>query len=150
MFMTRLEKCQILKEKGYKYDKDSGKITSHKNTEIIAKTSEGYINLYNWSPRFSVLGHHFAYYMTYGNVEFEMLDHINRDKTDNRICNLRLSNAQNNSLNTNPKGAYFNKQRNNWYSRICIKDKDIFLGYFKTEEEARQAYLSAKSIYHQL
>jgi hypothetical protein len=141
--MTRLEKCISLKDKGYTYDNESGKVYGVYGKEITNKCNYGYILLPN-----NLKAHHFAWYMPYGNVDFEMLDHINRDKSDNRICNLRIVNNQENNFNRFGKGYYF--RRNKWYSYITLNDKSIFLGSFKNEEDARQAYLKAKSIYHQL
>ena len=92
--------------------------------------------------------HHYAWFMTYGNVDFEMLDHINRDKTDNRICNLRITNDTLNKQNQDVKGYTLDKRSNKWRARIIFNKKRIDLGYFDSEEEAREAYLSAKSKYH--
>jgi len=35
-------------------------------------------------------------------------------------------------------------------AQICIGGKSIFLGVFIEEEDARQAYLDAKEIYHSI
>lgn len=37
-------------------------------------------------------------------------------------------------------GVSYYKERGNWKSKIFYKDKDIFIGYYKTEIEAAQAY----------
>lgn len=42
------------------------------------------------------------------------------------------------------KGVSFKKASNKWRTRITINGKQKHLGYFKTEIEARQAYLKAK------
>ena len=147
--MDRLEKCKILKQKGYTYNAETGKIYGIKGNEIIRNNKQGYIqfgNCRNW--KHSVYGHHFAWYMTYGNVEFEMLDHINRDKSDNRISNLRMVNHQQNCFNNNYKGYTWDKTRNKWKAQIHINDKTIYLGRYDNEEDARQSYLIAKQKYH--
>ena len=69
--MTRLEKCELLKSKGYRYDPETGKIFNRYNKEI-KRIWGGYIRLYN-----GLLGHHYAWYITYDNVDFIELDHIN-------------------------------------------------------------------------
>lgn len=145
--MTRLEKAIYLKEKGYSYDKKTGKIYGIRGNEIVGKRN-GYIFLQNNKPDFVLNGHHFAWYMTYGNMDFEMLDHINRDRLDNRILNLRVSNHQENGFNRNDKGYYLCKGK--WKSQIVIHYKQIYLGLYDTEEEARNAYLEAKKKYHNL
>ena len=146
--MTRVEKCEILKEKGYTYNPDTGKIYGTKGQEILRKCN-GYIqfgNTRNW--KHSCYGHHFAWYMTYGNVDFERLDHINQNKSDNRICNLRIVSHQQNCFNNNFKGYSWDKNRDKWKPQIHIDGKTIFLGRFNTEEEARNSYLEAKKKYH--
>ncbi len=144
--MTRLEKCELLKDKGYTYDVETGKIYNRFNKEIIGKSIYGY-SIINYKKKQS-FGHHFAWYMTYNNVDFKQLDHINKNRSDNRICNLRIVTNQKNQFNTNAKGYYWNKECNKFHSRICINRKIISLGYFNTEQEANQAYLIAKEKYH--
>ncbi len=145
--MTRLERCEYLKEKGYRYDSESGKIYGINGKEITTNRN-GYIYLKGWKKFSKLYGHHYAWFMTYGNVDFELLDHINRNPSDNRICNLRIATHQENSQNNNAKGIVYRKDCNKYQARITTTEKRISLGFFNTEEEARQAYLDAKSIYH--
>ena len=148
--MNRLEKCEILKSKGYTYDPDTGTIFGVKGKEILSKNSDGYNCIGSRLFDGSLLGHHFAWYMTYGNLDFEVLDHINRNRLDNRINNLRSITNQENKFNTKSKGISFLKERNKWISRITKNKKTIHLGYFNTEEEARNEYLKAKDKYHKI
>lgn len=145
--MTRLERCEYLKEKGYTYDAVSGKIFGVYGKEITTNHN-GYIYLKGWKKFNKLYAHHFAWFMTYGNVDFDLLDHINRNPSDNRICNLRIATHQENSQNNNAKGIVYRKDCNKYQARITTKEKRISLGFFNTEEEARQAYLDAKSKYH--
>ena len=76
------------------------------------------------------------------------IDHIDGDKTNNDIRNLRVVTHQQNSFNTRAKGYSWNKQKKKWMAQINLNQKHIHLGYFVTEEEAHNAYLEAKKIYH--
>jgi hypothetical protein len=76
------------------------------------------------------------------------IDHKNKNKADNRIINLRNLTNQENGFNTNAKGYCWNKQNKKWHAQICLNRKIIHLGYFEREEDARNAYLAAKKIYH--
>lgn len=145
--MTRLQKCELLKSKGYRYNPETGYIISPYNKKMISKDKKGYkyIHIKNG---IRLAQHHFAWYMTYGNVNFTELDHINRDKGDNRISNLRISNRTLQQYNRGAKGYYQYKRTGKWIARISTNYKTICLGTFNTEEEAREAYLSAKSKYH--
>ena len=76
------------------------------------------------------------------------IDHINRNSLDNRISNLRVATRTEQNLNRefkNAKGYYWNKGK--WHAQIQINGKQIHLGYFNTEQDARQAYLNAKEKY---
>jgi hypothetical protein len=149
--MNRLDKCIALKEKGYTYDKDTGKIYGIYGKEITNKNTKGYIQItINTDKKYILYAHHYAYYMTYGNVDFELLDHINQNTSDNRICNLRILTNQQNQFNTKSKGYTWYKRDNKWLAQITINQKNIHLGYFNNKEEAHQAYLNAKKNYHQI
>ena len=79
------------------------------------------------------------------------VDHICGVKPiDNRIENLRILNRQKNMRNNlhYVKGYTYNKKHNKYYARIWVICKSIHLGCYDTAEEAREAYLKAKPIYH--
>ena len=79
------------------------------------------------------------------------IDHINRDKLDDRIENLRLATSQEQKQNRGTKGVYFDPRRatHKWWSRITLDNgHKKYLGGYETEQEARQAYIEAKKKYH--
>jgi hypothetical protein len=77
------------------------------------------------------------------------IDHINGNKLDNRIANLRKATNKQNACNQKAvKGYHFNKRRRKWIAGIGCNYKNITIGYFDTEEQARQAYLRAKEKLH--
>ena len=79
------------------------------------------------------------------------VDHINRNKLDNRLVNLRLATqAQQNmnkglrSNNTSGfKGVCWHRENRKWRAKVYIKGKGKHLGYFATKEEAVEAYQKA-------
>lgn len=145
--MNRLEKCQIAFELGYTYNPETGKFYGKRGFEVGFLRKEGYIGLY--TPNFKHLqAHHYAWFYVYGNVDFEQLDHINRIKTDNRICNLRIATHQLNQFNRNFKGYWFDKKRKKYKTSIMLNNKSVYQGYFDTEDEAKLKYLELKQIYH--
>ncbi len=74
------------------------------------------------------------------------IDHINGNRIDNRIKNLRLvtnrQNQQNRKRHREGKlvGCYFDKSTGKYEAQIEIGGKMIYLGRYKTEQEAHEAY----------
>ena len=76
-----------------------------------------------------------------------VVDHINRDKGDNRIINLRWSSDSHNAHNSGKyKGFSLNKS-GTFEAAIRVDGKAIMLGKFETEKEAHEAYLGASNKY---
>lgn len=75
-----------------------------------------------------------------------VVDHINHDKTDNRVENLQLiTNRENCSKDVKNKtskytGVSWDKHRGRWTSKIKINGNTINLGRYKCELEASEAY----------
>lgn len=76
----------------------------------------------------------------------KMIDHINGNPFDNRLCNLRECTLHQNLMNSAPrfkKTTRFKgivKRKNKWRAYITFNGKETHLGYFKSEEEAARAY----------
>jgi hypothetical protein len=92
-----------------------------------------------------------------GDIPDEMIvDHIDGDKTNNRIENLRIAtqneNMQNSKIRSNNtsgvKGVSWNKQIKKWRARIRICGKEFHVGYFHTKEEAEAAVIAARNNLH--
>lgn len=79
-----------------------------------------------------------------GLLNGQIIDHINRDKTDNRLTNLRIctiaENSWNSAARSGLKGAHFNTRERKWRAQIKVNGKRYFLGFFGTEEAAHEAY----------
>ena len=72
------------------------------------------------------------------------IDHKDRNSKNNHISNLRYVTKTKNVLNKEAKGCYYVPRKNRWQARLGLGNKKIQIGYFKTEEEARAAYVAAK------
>jgi hypothetical protein len=79
------------------------------------------------------------------------VDHINRDRTDNRWLNLRGANCTQNAGNSGIhkhntsgyRGVSLNKKSGKWHAQIKINGKQTYLGRFDTPEEASLTYNKA-------
>lgn len=70
-----------------------------------------------------------------------VVDHIDNDKRNNKLSNLRLiSNRENVTRHIDSVGVTQNKNTNNWVARIYINGVREYLGTFKTKEEALVIY----------
>lgn len=112
--------------------------------------SEGYVRICFEGKYYKA--HRLAWFFTYGSVP-KQLDHINRNKADNRVENLRPCNDQQNQANSGPmpsntsgyRGIYYEPERAKWVARARITTPDgkrvrKHLGRFDTAEEAAKAY----------
>ena len=77
-----------------------------------------------------------------------MIDHVDKDKSNNRIENLRIVTNQQNAFNQKAKGYNWNIHAKKWLARIRLNGRSKHLGLFENEQDAREAYLKAKEIYH--
>ena len=76
------------------------------------------------------------------------VDHINGDRLDNRRCNLRLVNPRQSRMNSGLrrtsrsgyKGVTLIRKNGSWQAQIKAPDKNIYLGVYKTAEDAARAY----------
>ena len=80
-----------------------------------------------------------------------IVGHINGNKLDNRLVNLRLTNYNGNSQNRKGKkntssiykGVWFHKANGKWRTAIKINGDSIFLGSYNVEKKAALAYDNA-------
>lgn len=127
-------------------NQNAGKPTGWKNTN-------GYliITILNKSYR----SHRLAWIWMTGKWPLFDVDHINRNKTDNRWCNLREATRSENHANRKMqhnnklgyKGVHLHKP-GKYRAQIRIKGKSKHIGIFNTAEEAHEAYVAeAKFLY---
>lgn len=91
----------------------------------------------------------------YGEWPSDQIDHINGDRSDNRIENLRvvtrsgnLKNAKMPSTNTSGVvGVYFMRECGKWRARLTSQGKKIHLGVFENFADACRARQAANARY---
>lgn len=95
------------------------------------------------------LAHRLAWLYVYGALPKCGLDHINRQRSDNRILNLReASQTEQHQNRSSVVGAYQRKKDGKWIAQLKISSKQKHLGVFSTRAEAQAAYQAAKRVVH--
>jgi hypothetical protein len=100
----------------------------------------------------TMMAHNVAWIWVYGAYPVHRLDHINRDRSDNRIENLRdvphsenMKNAGISSANTSGRtGVSFNAAAGKWIASIKVDGVQRHLGRFSEIEPAIHARISAE------
>lgn len=104
------------------------------NKQAGNKCSDGYIRIRIDSKAY--LSHRLIWLLIYG-FEPEQIDHINGNKSDNRLCNLRnvnhTDNLRNCPISKNNSsgiiGVSFNSRDSKWLVQIGSHGKTITIGY---------------------
>ena len=97
------------------------------------------------------MAHRLAWLIVHGVFPPEHMDHIDGDRANNRIGNLRPCTAgenRQNAISSIKTGSSWNKNKHKWQATIMINRKSKHLGYFNSMEEAHAAYCKAKSEMH--
>lgn len=144
----------------FEYDKEAGDLIwkakgrGITNGAIVGcATTEGYRQVTINAK--SYLVHRVVFLLHKGYLP-KTLDHINGDRADNRIENLRPvtanQNQHNRKLNSNNtsgyKGVSWCKSRNKWKAAVRLESKRINLGSFDNLEEAAEAARAAREELH--
>lgn len=136
----------------FAYDPQTGNLLQHgKRAGYIMGT--GYRLLSVNKKR--IYAHRLIWCLVTGEWPTLEIDHINRDKSDNRWTNLRLASRQDNARNQSItakntsgfKGVSFHKRTGKWRADIKVEDSQKSLGSFTTPEQASLAYREAAMKY---
>jgi len=115
------------------------------NKKVLSSVnSRGYMNTKIMGKSYPL--HQIAWYMHYGNMPKRPIeiDHINRIKTDNRICNLRAVNRRTNNMNKKfyPKygviGVTWRKDLKLYVVKRQVNGKTVHAGFYKKIKDAKK------------
>ena len=129
------------------------RIAGKKAGNINKKNNYWYLNI----NRKHYLAHRVAWFLMTGEWPEDDIDHINRNRIDNRFCNLRKAVRSQNNINSGKhknntsgfRGVRDRTHLNKGYqARIGVFGKYINLGTFSTLEEAYAAYIKAAGTHY--
>jgi hypothetical protein len=143
------------------YDQETGLFTRLKRTSNCIKENQiaCRLNTFYKYRQVSFMSksyqaHRLAWFYVHGVWPTGQIDHINRNKSDNRLINLRdctiSENKQNSGLYKSNKSGFkgvFNKG-NTYEAGIRVNGKKIYLVIFKEAKDAYQAYVCAAKEFH--
>lgn len=114
------------------------------NKQAATMNGNGYVRLHirYRGEKLSLYAHRVIWKMIYGAWPIGVIDHINGNRRDNRLVNLRDTTIRDNALNssirstnrTGVTGVYADGSK--WVVRITIHGKSLYLGRFGSLGEA--------------
>lgn len=128
----------------------------HKSSRPVATNKDGYLVFKIGGRNGRQLRAHRAIWcLVHGYWPKGLIDHINGDKVDNRLSNLRDLSHRDNIINMKAKknntsgyrGVSRAANANKWVASICVNYRTIHLGRFETAEEASHAFETAARKY---
>ena len=145
-----------LQKSRLQYSPETGQLTwlNGKNKgKLQGSLSKGYIRVSLKSREY--YQHRLQWAIYYVCWPTGIVDHIDRNKQNNRIDNLRQVTEQQNRVNTGTRstnttgviGVSYVSQSNKYRQDICVDYKLINLGFFNSIVEAAQARLAAEEKY---
>jgi hypothetical protein len=139
----------------YSYDSETGIFTHKKKLGAKESTVAGCDNGYGYlrisHKKKSYYAHRLAWFFVYGRMTADQIDHINGNKSDNRISNLREATAKENQhykkdAQKNSKsgvlGVSWHEKAKKWQAHFMNE----YIGIFNSIEDASNAYRKVKEM----
>lgn len=136
------------------YDELTGELRRKRNGQVAgSKNKNGYVKVF-FDGKLHY-AHRLAWCLFNGSEPTSYIDHVNGDKQDNSISNIREATPAQNQMNrvkgSNNKsghtGVTFRSDRGKWRSQIYQNGKLIYLGLFSEKKDAANAYKEAAKKY---
>jgi hypothetical protein len=136
------------------YDNQTG-IFARKNGKIVGWNDKfGYLKVEIKEKSYFL--HRLAWLYEYGFFPDSHIDHVNGERSDNRICNLRLASRSQNLCNvartkrntSGIKNVSFHKESKKWRVVVSVNGKNKSFGLYHDIELAELVASEARNKYH--
>jgi hypothetical protein len=144
-------------ETGVFVRKETGRSSGYGVGAVVGtKDENGYLKV--WHAGRLWRAHRLAWLYMTGEWPRHEVDHINGNRADNRMQNLRCVDHETNMENQRTArqdnkskflGVTWHKQPGKWRARITLRGKQTHLGHFPTPEAAHERYLEVKRQMHE-
>lgn len=134
----------------FSYDPENGRVIRLSNGRTVGEsTKTGYVRAWLGQQKYKL--HRLVWAIHHGEWP-DQVDHINGDRSDNRMANLRNVSAHENSLNQRLRsdnqsgcsGVNWNAKSGKWLAQIRDKGKYVYLGTFADLDDAVKARKDAE------
>jgi hypothetical protein len=155
--LTYSRLCELLE-----YRPDTGEFvwrTTTSNRAIAGEvaghvTNCGYVRIALDGKRY--LRSHLVWLLHTRALPTRRIDHKNRDRTDDRLSNLRLVSATQNLCNASKRsdntsgvtGVGWSKQKQRWHARLKVDGRVVYSKFFSSLADAERAISSARVEIH--
>jgi hypothetical protein len=144
----------------FRYEPDTGNIYwvaagkgRIKKKPAGTRLHSGYIGILVDGQR--IMAHRIAWALRFGFFPTDQIDHVNGDKADNRLTNLREATNSQNGKNQKRKvsnrsgiaGVSFDAANNKWRACIKVDGRQINLGRFRSIDDAAEVRRKAEMQY---
>ena len=145
----------------FNYNPDTGELSyinksgrgKRKDKKVGCISTYGYLTV--WVGGSVCQLHRVVWVYVYGQLPFYGIDHINGDRLDNRILNLRDVDQSENTKNRRKSknntsgfnGVFWDNKLNKWRARVSVNKSIIYLGSFTNKDDAIAARIEANIKY---
>lgn len=131
------------------YDPETGVFVRKSNGKVAGGKDNGYLRIFLEGKRYRA--HQLAWLYIHGVWPRKDIDHIDLNRSNNRISNLREATRSENLRNTKPqrrnktglKGVRPDRNRKGYIAQISFGGRTTYLGRFDTPAEASATYMAA-------
>lgn len=123
------------------FDRETGAVYARNGRRLDEAKSDGYHTVHYLGR--DLPAHHVVWFLSTGNWPKDIIDHIDRNRSNNSPSNLREVNAEQNQRNKGQRGYYYDKDKQKWRVQWSYNNRQVYVGLYSSENFAAQVYQAA-------